>query len=283
MLAAEWNHRTSRDLYLLLPEREGMQDASEGGPVDLAAATGGRLLKDRPNRVSVELDEGEIDIAAIAADLPGLEGEREIDGRTELVLANAQVLRGKLRRSDQGVKRDAFDFAVAGETDPRALEIAVNALSPNGTRIVRHNLETADYKKLEASKTELTGVHVQYAEYAEAPGRAASSAIERSRYVRVEIRIDAGRLRVSTQTAKGEPRIEDYPAGNTAAALRTTGINAYLTANSRTLARRLAQTIDGLAARDWKGTVFDSGDPGVAGTAEATAYQIGALTQTERR
>ena len=98
VLAAEWGHRMSMDIDLLLPEREGMQDAREGGPVDLAAATGGKLVKDLPNQISVEVDEGEIDVAAIAPDLPGLERESEIDGRTDLVLANAQILRGKLDR-----------------------------------------------------------------------------------------------------------------------------------------------------------------------------------------
>ena len=41
VLAAEWGHRKSMDIDVLLPEREGMQDAGQGGPVDLAAATGG--------------------------------------------------------------------------------------------------------------------------------------------------------------------------------------------------------------------------------------------------
>ena len=42
VLAAEWGHRKSMDIDVLLPEREGMQDAGQGGPVDLAAATGGK-------------------------------------------------------------------------------------------------------------------------------------------------------------------------------------------------------------------------------------------------
>ncbi len=36
VLAAEWGHRKSMDIDVLLPEREGMQDAGQGGPVDLA-------------------------------------------------------------------------------------------------------------------------------------------------------------------------------------------------------------------------------------------------------
>ena len=157
VLAAEWDHRTSMDIDVLLPEREGMQDASAGGPVDLAAATGGKLVKDLPNQIGVEVDDGEIDVAAIPPDLPGLEREAEIDGRAELVLANAQILRGKLDRTDQGVKRDAFDFAVAGEADPQSLEIAVNALNRNETRVVRHNLEASDNKRSEDSEDETEG------------------------------------------------------------------------------------------------------------------------------
>ena len=280
VLAAEWGHRMSMDIDLLLPEREGMQDASQGGPVDLAAATGGKLVKDLPNQISVEVDEGGIDVAAIQPDLPGLEREVEIDGRTELVLANAQILRGKLDRTQQGAKRDAFDFAVARETDPQALEIAVNALSPNETRVVRHNLEASDNKWPEASKTRLRGVHVKYAKYAQAPGQAASKAVAASRYIGVEIGIEGNRLRISTRTRGDDPRIEEYSAKKAAAALQASGIDAYLRANSRTLPRRLVHTIHGLAARNWKGAVFDNRNPSVAARAEATAYRKGAIRKT---
>lgn len=280
VLAAEWGHRKSMDIDVLLPEREGMQDAGQGGPVDLAAATGGKLVKDLPNQISVEVDEGEIDVAAIPPDLPGLERKAEIDGRTELVLANAQILRGKLDRTEQGVERDAFDFAVARATDRRALEIAVNALSPNETRIVRHNLETSDDKRPEASKTTLRGVHEKYAKYAQAPGQAGSRAVEASRYIGVEIGVDGDRLRISTRTRGDDPRIEEYSAKKAAAALQSSGIDAYLRANSRTLARRLVRTIEGLGARDWKGVVFDNRDPNVAARAEATAYRMGAIRRT---
>ena len=280
VLAAEWDHRMSMDIDLLLPEREGMQDAMQGGPVDLAAATGGKLVKDLPNQISVEVDEGEIDVAAIRPDLPGLEREAEIDGRTELVLAPAQILRGKLDRTDQGVKRDAFDFAVARETDPRSLEIAVNTLSPKETRVVRHNLEISDNKTPEPSKTRLRGVHVKYAKYAQAPGQAASRAVEASRYLEVEISVDGDRLRITTRTRAGDPRIEEYSAKKAARALQSSGISAYLRANSRTLARRLERTIGGLAARKWKGTVFDNRDLSVAARAEATAYRMGAIQRT---
>ena len=280
VLAAEWDHRVSMDIDLLLPEREGMQDATQGGPVDLAAATGGKLVKDLPNQICVEVDEGQIDVAAMPPDLPGLEREAEIDGRMELVLANAQILRGKLDRTDQGVARDAFDFAVARETDPRALEIAVNALSPNETRVVRHNLEASDNKRPEASRARLRGVHVKYAKYAQAPGRAASTAVEASRYIGVEIGVGGDRLRISSRTSAGDPRIEEYSAKDAETALQSSGINAYLRANSRTLARRLVRTIEGLAARNGKGAVFDSRDPSVAARAEANAYRIGAIPRT---
>ena len=280
VLSAEWGHRMSMDIDLLLPEREGMQDAGQGGPVDLAAATGGKLVKDLPNQISVEVDEGEIDVAAIPPDLPGLEREVEIDGRTELVLASAQILRGKLDRTDQGAKRDAFDFAVAREADPRGLEIAVNALSPNETRVIRHNLEGSDNKRPDAARTTLRGVHVKYEKYAQTPGQAASSAVKASRYISVEISVEGDRLRISTRTRTGNPRIEEYSAKKAATALHSTGIDAYLRANSRTLARRLGRTIRGLAAREWKGAVFDNRNLSVAARAEATAYRMGAI---ERR
>ena len=160
----------------------------------------------------------------------------------------------------------------------------MNALSPNETRIVRHNLETFDNKRPKASKTRLRGVHVKYAKYAEAPGQAAASAVEASRYIGVKIGVDGDQLQISTRTRAGDPRLEEYSAKKTAAALQSSGIDAYLRANSRTLARRLVRTIQGLAATKWKGAVFDSRDPSVAARAEAAAYRMGALPgETPRR
>ena len=124
VLAAEWDHRVSMDIDLLVPEREGLQDTKQGGRVDLAAATGGKLVKELPNQISVEVDEGRIDVAAMPPDLPGLEREAEIDGRRELVLANAQILRGKL---DQVARRTSAERAAVSTRYSKASFVPTHA------------------------------------------------------------------------------------------------------------------------------------------------------------
>lgn len=42
VLAARWRHRESTDIDILLPDRDNVADAGKGGPLDLAAATGGK-------------------------------------------------------------------------------------------------------------------------------------------------------------------------------------------------------------------------------------------------
>ena len=144
VLAARWKHRKSTDIDVLLPERDSLNDAGEGGPLDLAAATGGQHEGDAPERVVVRLGFGKLDVAAIKPQIPGLEEQVEIEGRTETVLTSAQILLGKFNRTDAAVTRDAFDMAVAANAEPRALELAVNSLDSTKTRIICHNLLTTN-------------------------------------------------------------------------------------------------------------------------------------------
>lgn len=72
--------------------------------------------------------------------LPGLEKETELEERTKTVLATAQILRGKLNRSDEGLARDAFDLISAAKADRRALQHAINALNDRQMLIICDNL-----------------------------------------------------------------------------------------------------------------------------------------------
>ncbi len=185
ILAARWRHRESTDIDILLPDRDNIADAGEGGPLDLAAATGGRHEGSTRERLIVILENGKLDVAAIQPQLPGLESQTAVEGRSEQVLDNAQILRGESYRTDRGVTRDAFDMAVAADEDPRALEVAVNSLDEARTQIICHNLLTMNDDMVKDAKTTLRGVPPKYEKYLGRMGDAAADAAWNHRYTHV--------------------------------------------------------------------------------------------------
>ena len=260
VLAARWRHRESTDIDVLLPERDNVNDAREGGPLDLAAATGGRHEGSTRDRLEVVLDAGRLDVAAIKPQLPGLEERLAVEGRPQLVLASAQILRGKLYRTNRGVTRDAFDIVVAANEEPRALELAVNSLDGNETRIICHNLLTANDRMVENAKLTLTGVPPEHQHHLARVGDVAADAVWGHRYAQVCIRTTATRVTIETRAESGRLRAETYPAGDAEAMLTRSGIGSYLTANSTLQCGALARTLDGLNEAGWNGAAYDSLD-----------------------
>ena len=61
-----------------------------------------------------------------------------IDGEPVVVLANAQILRGKLERAELHLVRDAYDIEKAATKDPEALQIAMNAMPRTTGEHVAH-------------------------------------------------------------------------------------------------------------------------------------------------
>lgn len=260
VLAARWGHRESTDIDIILPDRENVADAGEGGPLDLAAATGGKHQGSTRERVIVKLDNGILDVAAIMPQLPGLENPAEIEGHSIEVLDNAQILRGKFYRTDAGVTRDAFDLAVAAEEDPRALEIAVNSLDESKTRTICHNLLTMNDDMVRDGEETLRRVPPRYEKYLENMGDAAGDAAWNHRYTRVQVLTTDVGITIRTTSHAGGARSTSYKGKNARSALTQSGVGAYIAANSTLRQQALEACLNGLTRKKWTGLVFDSED-----------------------
>ena len=59
----------------------------------------------------------------------GAETVALVNGQRETVLANAQILRGKLARAHNSPVRDVFDIICAAKADPRGLATAAGTLN----------------------------------------------------------------------------------------------------------------------------------------------------------
>ena len=260
VLAARWGHRQSIDINVLLPGRESLNDGREGGPLDLAATTGGEHLNSTRDHLLVKVEGTRLDVRRAEPELPGLEEELTIHRRAETVLASAQILRRKLRRTANGVTRDAFDIATARTAEPRALEIAINSFDETETRIICHNLRAANERMNADAAQSLTGVPIEYKSHLQDIGKTAAGAVLEHRYAHVRMDISEQYVGIQTITAGGNERCESYNARRPRFAVKHSGLDAYLIANSTLQPWELGRTLDGLNLRGESGRAFDSDD-----------------------
>ena len=261
ILAARLGHRQSSDIDVLLPDIESLRSWEPGGPLDLTRATGGRLEGRRENRIIIRVTvDSSLDVAAIRPKLPGTEIDEEIDGRTETTLSNAQIILGKLYRSEQSVTRDAFDIVSVARADPRALEIAVNALNEHDVQVVRSNLFASNDRMARNAKGVLHGIAPEYETDLRNLGRNASIATNAHRYERVRIQAESGRLTVEKRTRTGSLPDDIHDPETARKGLQQTGIDQYLAANAAISSQRALHDLERIASTGWTGRVFDSSE-----------------------
>ena len=200
ILAARWGHRLSEDIDVLLPDRDAVRDTHPGKRNDLAKATGGTVEGSWSDRIKVRVEHGLLDVCAMRPELTGLEKKAPIEDETVTVLSTAQILRGKLNRSHQGLARDAFDLIAAAKADPKALQHAVNALDKSETDVIRANLEDANDDIADAAEDALMGIGRGFERDTSRLGLDAAQAVDNSRYKRVRIALDGDKLTIERWT-----------------------------------------------------------------------------------
>ena len=125
-LSAEWRHRNSTDIDILIAP--GLSMASLHGNSkkrlsELINATNGTRIDAPDQKLSATYGEhGKVDIFSSGRQLPGHEEKIEVAGRTTLRLSNAQIFAGKFRR--------AIDQHVAARRPVRRLPRSTNLEIP---------------------------------------------------------------------------------------------------------------------------------------------------------
>lgn len=251
ILAAQWHHRKSTDIDLKIHPKAGIRgldpryDASFGCEmVELGASepTHGQ------DQVIIPFPNGKIDI--FQAETEPTVGERlvNVDGVEEVVLSNAQILSGKIAgRGLDSPTRDLFDIAVAAEMDPRALEVAVNAI-PDSTwgEIVNRWEEASDFHRAAASEA-LTDVPPRWQHLAEDPARAAIDAAAKARYTQLTIRWSNDEPVIRTEsTLRGEQeqRLGYATRAAIEAGLEESGVRGYLENRTPTATKTVIERIE---------------------------------------
>ena len=199
LLAARWRGqdppRQSEDLDIKIraPTRERAEEARKR--LQIAAlerafenAGGARCRpeQDREKRSSwsqtwrfEEHGEGKIDLVELHLSTPWEPTRGRIEDIELQLEPTASILFGKLWRSHLALARDAFDLAVAGELDPKALTEALQVLGRARTEQVVENIRNAQLRLEMEGQTELKGVVEMWEDLATDPGQTALQAVDR--------------------------------------------------------------------------------------------------------
>ena len=233
ILAARWRHRKSLDIDLLVhPRTETRFLHPEAAPElhrRLEASGARKITFGRFSQIRFE----ESRIEMLAADPQPQVGHRRaiVDGSEATVLASSQILTGKFcNRSLNPPVRDLYDLAVAGNTAPRALAIAVNALAGDDIRWRLVSWEMEREKFAEEGPRELEGVPPPYEAIRANPAEHARQAVMAAVYRRLRLLAHDGAAVVETENRfGGETRTYGRPH-DLAERFEEDGINATLAA-----------------------------------------------------
>lgn len=214
VLAARWNgHRTSYDVDLTVSEKAeiyALRNPHSSGFVNRMTRLGGTIHEAPEARLiqvkfGTENEQGGIDIWGHDLQLPGDEGPGEVEGLTETVLSNAQILWGKLARGDDPLPRDVWDVVEAAERDPESLEQAVNALQRGRAERVALTWYEQGSEIAREALTKINGVKLDE-ETARTLGIRGTRAIKQAYYTDLTIRRNGARIEMETRSVAGATR-----------------------------------------------------------------------------
>ena len=233
-LAADWQHRTSTDIDILIAP--GLSMAALGPDANaridqLIENQGGKRLTAPDQKLSVAYEpDGKVDIFSSGRQLPGHEEQIEVEGTPTQRLSNAQIFAGKLRRAIEGhaPARDLFDVCYGAKVEDRGFEHALNTLTDEEQRRIGGLWESTGAKIADEARRKLAGVKDQDLIPAQELGERASRTLKEHRYAHTIIRAGAGRAVVRTLTMNGQWREYESTAKTLEGDFEARGLTRYM-------------------------------------------------------
>lgn len=217
ILAARWNHRRSTDLDVTISPRANPQllTSRHAGTFEKSLASLGALRTryhhQRRQLIVVFDDESRLDIVAARPRPRHGAAAEPIEGINETVLSNAQILHGKLRgRGTHAPTRDLYDFAVADDTDPEALEIALNMLHPNDQAELQEYISRTRADHARRASRQLIDPDPRWHRASADPAGEAAQALHRRRYQSFDLHLAANRLTATAVCNDGAARTRTH-------------------------------------------------------------------------
>ena len=209
VLALRWRHRASEDLDLTVsttPTRawwRRVTDAmAQAGCRKHRTADDGLTPGAAPAVMAFIFENGKIYVSTNVLSLPAGHAAGKVQGDRLTLLSNAQILAGKYwGRSGTAPGRDLYDFAVAAELDPAALQVAVNGHPRWHAEATMESWWTRRNEHPEDPE-EIIKPNGRWAAAAREPARHAIAAVMDNVHDNVSIRIERGVTVI--ETSRGE-------------------------------------------------------------------------------
>ena len=280
VLAKEWRHRRSFDLDITVATNTeplrvraamaAIRDECRNRGLEVDDDVPNRLLRVKTGVSDSYGNESGIDLWVHDPGIAGPAGMTRI-GNTEItLLSQAQILHGKLQRSNQGLTRDAYDIAYAGTRNGRALETAVNSLDSNHQQRAEMAYGTRS-RLMELEGGQILDWNGNPAQDQRGCGIRASHAIHDARWTGLEIRSHEGRIFAETANTAGETRAwlgEDGTAVSEAVSrLDAAGILSHLQNQYAGQSCNLSEVIRRIAESAGRSETIVHTDPGPRGGA----------------
>ena len=244
-LAARWRHRDSTGIDIIFPGRVSLTDLLENDPRNILDRLGGTLDVVDHRHVAIDFPDGSIDLAAIDPQ-PGLGQARTVvDGRLEMVLSSAQILRDKLGRAHDLDARDVFDVATAAREDPSALATALNMLPEYRTTAIAWawSQSGSEIRERYLAEELLWTSPNHRLEPHELAARAAD-AIRNHRYQRLQVDVEGPDITITKTVRTATLPVETYNRSDPADAIIESGLAAHLAVAGPVRPARLASAIE---------------------------------------
>ena len=258
-LAARWGHRRSTDIDVLFPGRNTLIDLAQDNDDNIARRLGGEPEAVSGGRIKIAFSEGKIDLSTLRPSPSLGQQEAVVEERKEIVLSNAQILRGKLERPEKLLVRDVVDVIVAAEADPVALATAASLVSAERARAIVATWSSADRHFADQFNSQIQDLNPRFVLRQDRLGTDAGKALEDHRYERLEIEVGEETLTVRKTVRAGKLDDERYEAGDAGKVLIESGVGEHLNQNGPITAPQLLHAIRRAAATNTR-RVYDSSD-----------------------
>ena len=218
-LAADWHHRTSTDVDILIAPGLSMAALYGKGYErlgELISETNGTRIDAPDQKLSVEYaNDGKVDIFSSGRQLPGHEQPIEIAGQATLRLSNAQIFAGKFRRAIEKnvAARDLFDICHSARINDAGMQQALNAFKEPELEEVWEFWENSSAKIEEEAHKRLSGIPREYWVNPHELVERTLKATEDHRYSQVVIQAGNNEVRIRTVTRGG--RRNEYRSNST--------------------------------------------------------------------
>ena len=257
ILAARWQHRRSEDIDLTVDadiQLGSLTDRSNSSFERRMEEIGGKpVFEPELNMYQIVFGKQHIDLWARNPILGEGQETVTIDGEPVVVLANAQILRGKLERAELHLVRDAYDIERAATKDPEALHIAMNAMPRTTGEHVAHVWHWNGPLLAEDGPEELEGIAPEEMAEIASLGRRATVACRNALYKNLSVRCTERHVIVERTTGEGRLAAPwKIEAREIERAFERYGLNAHL-ARGKVAARELreyASDVCGTTAED---------------------------------